>query len=152
MNLPRRNIPELIKALRIRALALTGAEWERDATRDMMKEAAQMLEDNFFLDRINEVLAEDADKPLLTWWLSFADGSGPKGDQFLGVVIVDGCRGLIDARLRMTLNGVASPGGEIQGVGFDPTDGPPDQVAALARLPRLTLLSKAALLEAGMQI
>ena len=38
MSLPQRDTPDLITALRIRALALTGVEWERDATRDMMLE------------------------------------------------------------------------------------------------------------------
>lgn len=41
----KRDIPALIEALRVRALALTGAEWERNATRDMMNEAAQRLEE-----------------------------------------------------------------------------------------------------------
>lgn len=45
MTLPKRDARELIEALRIRALALTGEAWERTATRDMMNEAAQMLED-----------------------------------------------------------------------------------------------------------
>ena len=44
-SLPKRDVPALIEALRIRALALTGERWERNATRDMMKEAAQVLED-----------------------------------------------------------------------------------------------------------
>jgi hypothetical protein len=43
-RLPQRDIPTLIEALRIRALALTGEAWERTATRDMMNEAAQQLE------------------------------------------------------------------------------------------------------------
>lgn len=45
MTLPIRDTSALIEALRIRALALTGETWEREATRDMMKEAAQSLED-----------------------------------------------------------------------------------------------------------
>ncbi len=44
-QLPKRDIPALIEALRIRALALCGEKWERDATRDMMKEAADRLEE-----------------------------------------------------------------------------------------------------------
>ncbi len=44
-ELPKRDAKALIESLRIRALALTGEAWERTATRDMMKEAAQMLED-----------------------------------------------------------------------------------------------------------
>ena len=105
-----------------------------------------------FSARVAEVLAEEAVLPRLTWWLSFADGTRPKGQQFLGVVLVDGCGGIIEARLQMTLKGMQSPGGEIQGFGFDPADGPPDQVDALAKLPRLTLLSKSDLLAVGMEI
>lgn len=45
MTLPKRDIPALIEALRIRALALTGEKWERNSTRDMMKEAADRLEE-----------------------------------------------------------------------------------------------------------
>jgi hypothetical protein len=45
VELPKRDAKALIESLRIRALALTGEAWERTATRDMMKEAAQMLED-----------------------------------------------------------------------------------------------------------
>ena len=44
-RLPKRDAKALIEALRIRALALTGEAWERTATRNMMNEAAQMLED-----------------------------------------------------------------------------------------------------------
>lgn len=98
-----------------------------------------------FLERVAEVLTEEQNQPLLTWWLSFADATG-----FLGVVLVDRCPGLAHARLQMTLNLVPSPGGEIAGYGFDPTDGPPDRVAALAKLPRLTLLNKADLEAAGL--
>lgn len=45
MTLPKRDIPALIEALRVRAMALTGAQWERAATADMMREAAECLED-----------------------------------------------------------------------------------------------------------
>ena len=44
-TLPKHDIPALIEALRIRVLALTGEKWERDATRNMMKEAADRLEE-----------------------------------------------------------------------------------------------------------
>lgn len=43
-NLPKRDIPALVEALRVRAMALTGAQWERAATADMMREAAECLE------------------------------------------------------------------------------------------------------------
>lgn len=105
-----------------------------------------------FADRVAEVMAEETQNPLLTWWLSFADGTLPEGEQFLGVVLVDDCPGLAHARMRMVGCGVPSPGGEVRGFGFDPAEGPPDQVAALARLPRLTLLSKADLEAAGMEL
>ena len=105
-----------------------------------------------FVDRVKEVLREEADRPRLTWWLSFADATRPKGQQFLGTILVDPCPGLATARMQMILHGVPSPGGEIQGVGLSPSDVPPDQVAALARLPRLTLLSKADLRLAGIQL
>jgi hypothetical protein len=105
-----------------------------------------------FADRAAEVLQEELQRPRLTWWLSFADGTLPTGEQFLGVVLVDSCGGLIEARLQMTLHEVQSPGGEIRGFGFDPADGPADQVAALAKLPRLTVLSKADLEAAGMEL
>jgi hypothetical protein len=105
-----------------------------------------------FAERVAEVAAQERENPTLTWWLSFADGKRPKGEQFLGVVIVDGCHGIVHARMEMTFHGVSSPGGEIQGFGFDPTMGPPDQVTALAKLPRLTLLSKDDLEAAGMEL
>ena len=44
MIMPQRDIFTLIEALRVRSLALTGEAWERVATRDMMNEAAQQLE------------------------------------------------------------------------------------------------------------
>ena len=44
-SLPNRDVPALIELLRIRALALTGERWERDATRGMMNEAADRLEE-----------------------------------------------------------------------------------------------------------
>jgi hypothetical protein len=42
--LPKRGNQELTEALRIRALALCGEKWERTATADMMKEAADAIE------------------------------------------------------------------------------------------------------------
>lgn len=105
-----------------------------------------------YIERVAEVLTKEAEQPLLTWWLSFADGDLPKGQQFLGLVIVDNCPGLVHARLQMTLHGVASPGGEIQAFGFNPKEGPADQVIALALLPRLTLLSRQDVEAAGISI
>jgi hypothetical protein len=48
------------------------------------------------------------------WWLSFADGSRPKGHQFIGVVIVQG-DSLGWAVLRAHQLGI-NPGGEVQAV------------------------------------
>lgn len=110
------------------------------------------MENQAFAARVVEGLDEEKDNAPLTWWLSFADGSLPKVNQFLGVILVDNCPGLVHARMAMTLNGVKSPGGQICGFGFDPSAGPPDQVAALAKLPRLTLLSHEALKAAGMEL
>ncbi len=47
------------------------------------------------------------------WWLSFCDGSLPKGSQFLGACIVPGCC-LVDAIATAHLNG-CNPGGEVLG-------------------------------------
>jgi hypothetical protein len=107
---------------------------------------------NVFADLVNEAIAREADQPRQTWWLSFADPARPPGEQFLGVVIVDDCPGLVTARVRMAEAGVVSPGGEIRAAGFDPAQGPGDQAAALARLPRLRLLSLADLRAAGMEV
>jgi hypothetical protein len=41
---PKRDVPALVEALRIRALTLTGQSWERAGTIAMMKDAADMLE------------------------------------------------------------------------------------------------------------
>jgi len=105
-----------------------------------------------FTDLVRMAVEEERSQPLLTWWLSFADHTRPQSEQFLGVILIDDCPGLVTARLRLSEAGVQSPGGEIRGIGFDPADGPPDQVAALARLPRLTLLSLADLQAAGMEV
>jgi hypothetical protein len=91
-----------------------------------------------------------------TLWLSFADPARPTGEQFLGVVVVDvseddAARALalkpdmepthgpwIAAALRAAWAEHVNPGGEVQSA--DVTGGPPD---LLAKIPRLTLLSKA---------
>jgi hypothetical protein len=43
-SLPKRDAQELVESLRVRAHYLTGETWELHATRDMMLEAADMLE------------------------------------------------------------------------------------------------------------
>jgi hypothetical protein len=57
-------------------------------------------------------------RPRLVWyWLSFADASRPKGEQFLGAAIVGPSLSFIEAiRLAHTLS--CNPGGEVQGQVF----------------------------------
>ena len=110
------------------------------------------LTQDLFDARLVEVLKKESEQPLQTWWLSFADTTRPKGEQFIGVIVVDQCRGLVGSRLHLKHLDVPSPSGEIRGFGFDPTMGPADQVAAIARLPRSTLLSKTQLETAGIVI
>lgn len=43
-DLPKRDARSMSEALRIRAMCLTGEKWERNATADMMKEAADLIE------------------------------------------------------------------------------------------------------------
>lgn len=79
--------------------------------------------------------AELAANDLGMWWLSFADGTKPKGFQFLGVVIVE-AYGFTDAIQKSHDLGI-NPGGEVQGSRVDPM---PDDFPA-EKLNRL--LSKA---------
>lgn len=59
------------------------------------------------------------------WWLSFCDTSKPKGQQFLGVVVIEGVdlRGAIQRSWALGLN----PGGEVMSIaltgGTVPADG-----------------------------
>jgi hypothetical protein len=97
-----------------------------------------------------------------TLWLSFSDPALPKGEQFLGVVVVDvteadaaeaqalkpdmePTRGpWIAAAIRAAWRAQVNPGGEVQSM--DITEGPADLVA---KIPRLTRLSKADLDQLG---
>lgn len=73
--------------------------------------------------RIAAVLKEERDRDQLgLWWLSFADGSKPKGSTFLGVVIVE-AYGFTDAIQKSHDLGI-NPGGEVQGF-LVPSDGHP---------------------------
>jgi len=73
--------------------------------------------------RFEEKLAEELKAgDLGLWWLSFADGTKPVGQQFLGVVILE-AYGFTDAIARshaMDLN----PGGEVRGFRVDPAEHP----------------------------
>jgi hypothetical protein len=91
------------------------------------------------------------DEPANTWWLSFVHPDRPAGDRSVGVVLIDACRSFDEAFLRCTLAGV-NPDGECRGVGFDRAHVSDDQWLALSLLPRLTLLSKADLVKAGVDL
>lgn len=92
-----------------------------------------------------------------TYWLSFTDPDRPRGQQFLGVVIVDvtdtdAADALavkpdmhdkdegpwIGAAIRATWKAGVNPGGQVGSMRID--EGPP---AIVSRYPRLTLLSRA---------
>lgn len=60
-----------------------------------------------------ELAAQDQAQPGGWWWLSFADGSLPAGEQFLGVAIVPG-GGVMEAALNARLLG-CNPGGQVLG-------------------------------------
>lgn len=58
------------------------------------------------------LLAEEQDNPPVLWWMSFCDPEKPKGQQFLGVCIVE-APGFIHAYQKAWALGI-NPGGEIQ--------------------------------------
>jgi hypothetical protein len=59
------------------------------------------------------------------WWLSFADGSLPKGQQFLGAALVRGYN-IISATSEAHRIG-CNPGGEVQGTPVPPYLTVPDE-------------------------
>jgi hypothetical protein len=75
------------------------------------------------------------------WWLSFADGSLPDGQQFLGVAIMQGYT--IEAVITESHLRNLNPGGEVQYVQI-----PPEHVPAPEY--RNRLLGKIELEEAGL--
>lgn len=109
------------------------------------------LTDDEFRARVQADLDAHKDDPPVTWWLSFADPAKPPGEQFLGAMVVDHCRSLVEARLQLTLHGVESPGGEIKGRGFTLDGVPPDVRDRFNALPRLTLLSREELARRGIK-
>lgn len=84
-------------------------------------------------------LAEEATNEEGCWWISFCDGSKPKGTQFLGVVIVR-AKGFAGAIKRAWDIGI-NPGGEAQGYETDPSGIAPEHMDRL--------LSKSDLIAAG---
>ena len=74
--------------------------------------------------RIAAALAEEAlNGKFGWWWISFADGDLPKGQQFLGVAIVQGF-GFGSATMAAHRLGI-NPGGEAQGLPFPEWTGEP---------------------------
>lgn len=58
------------------------------------------------------LLAQEQGNPPALWWMSFCDPDKPKGQQFLGVAIVE-APGFIHAHQKTWSLGI-NPGGEIQ--------------------------------------
>lgn len=76
--------------------------------------------------RPKEMLAREREHGEEAWyWLSFADGSRPAGEQFLGVVIVR-AKGFALAHQQVGLLGI-SPGGEVLGGPGGPWIEPPPE-------------------------
>jgi hypothetical protein len=77
------------------------------------------------------------------WWLSFCDPAKPKGEQFLGVALVE-ADDLPSATRRAWREG-CNPGGEIAGFDLPLNKMPNARRVILAKAPHHTLLSKAQL-------
>lgn len=58
------------------------------------------------------LMAQEQDNPPTLWWMSFCDPEKPKGQQFLGVCIVE-APGFMHAHQKAWALGI-NPGGEIQ--------------------------------------
>lgn len=71
-------------------------------------------------ERIAEVIGAELDEGDFNWWwLSFADGDLPKGEQFLGVALVR-AHGMGTAAMTAHTLGI-NPGGEAMGIEIPPT-------------------------------
>lgn len=71
-----------------------------------------MLTEEQAQERKAMLLAEEQGNPPVQWWMSFCDPEKPKGQQFLGVVVVE-APGFMHAHQKAWELGV-NPGGEIQ--------------------------------------
>jgi hypothetical protein len=71
------------------------------------------LTEGGFVERVQQLLKEEADKPRRWWYLSFADEK-----KFLGGFIVR-ARGITSARMAMVALGIKSPGGEVLSAPID---------------------------------
>jgi hypothetical protein len=92
--------------------------------------------------RADALLASETGQPQQWWWLSFADGQRPEGDQFLGVVIVR-AEGFMHA-VQQTHRAGTNPGGEVQAFPL------PDEAASEVEPYADRLLSAAELHDAGL--
>lgn len=63
------------------------------------------------------LLAQELGNPPAQWWMSFCDPDKPKGQQFLGVVVVEAL-GFMHAQQKAWALGI-NPGGEIQACQVD---------------------------------
>jgi hypothetical protein len=98
-----------------------------------------MISDDERRKRFNQMREREALGPDSCWWLSFADPDKPKGQQFLGVVIVraPGFVSAIELANSLGLN----PWGAVRGEEIDPTDIAPEHFNRL--------LSQKELVDAG---
>lgn len=92
-------------------------------------------------------LRANPNTPRYTYWLSFADGDRPKGQQFLGAAIIDDCVNMADAIEQAHVSG-CNPGGEVQGHVLPPAAF--REQPELAEAPRYTLMQKDELLRRGL--
>lgn len=110
-----------------------------DAERAALAEEEEALRQEGLKEVFFQEITENPDPTW--WWLSFADGSLPEGEQFLGVAIVSGS-GVLSAASVAKLLG-CNPGGEVQGIEIPPQHVPPPEY-------RGRLLSRDELEEAGL--
>jgi len=90
------------------------------------------------LKKHTELLRKERDNPRWgAYWLSFADDEKPKGEQFLGVVVIK-APGFLHA-VKRAWDLKINPGGEVLGNYMDEAE------IEKAEMPYDTLLSKAAL-------
>jgi hypothetical protein len=82
------------------------------------------------------------------YWMSFCDPAKPKGEQFMGVALVE-AETEAGMMTQSWLTG-CNPGGEIQFVEIPVEDLPNDRRVLLAKAPRHTLMSKADLEHFGL--
>lgn len=92
-------------------------------------------------------LRANPNTPRQSYWLSFADSDLPKGQQFLGALIVDDCVNLADA-IEQSHRAKVNPGGAV-GAHVLPKRAF-EEDAALRLAPRLTLMDKTELLRRGL--